>query len=81
MSDTYTTLLLYSRPTDVVNFWLRVECNITETPASDTTLEFVMMIADTLPTHFIGVNGILIIPSLIVSGNISLVAIANVVLK
>ena len=69
--------IIFSQPTDVVNYWLRVECSITETPASDTTLEFVMMIEETLPMYFIGVSGILIIPSLTASGNKCLVAVVS----
>ena len=64
---------LHSRPIDNDNFWLRTECTIAETPASDTVLEFVTMISDTLPTHAIGVDGILINASLIVSGNLLVV--------
>ena len=64
---------LHSRPIDDDNFWLRTECAITEIPASDTTLEFVTMIADNLPTHSIGMDGILINTSLIVSGNLLVV--------
>ena len=67
-------LFLCSQGVDILNNWLRIECNLTETPIpspSSSTFDLTTMVGITLTLHYIGTMGILILPpesSIVASG-------------
>ena len=49
--------------------WLRVQCNISETPATQSILDLTSVVNEALAISFLGASGILIHNSTAVSGS------------
>ena len=58
----------YRRQIDIINYWLRVECEIFETPPTNTTFDLAVEIANYLQVHFVGVSGIVVNSTYVISG-------------
>ncbi len=52
----------------MINYWLRVECQLLQIPSSSSTLAVANAVVQILPGHFLSVLGVIIDSTAVASG-------------